>query len=302
MAIGLFFPLGLIPLQQASNIWFLANFICLLSIVWISSGSRRPPILLLVIGTTVGGLFPSSIEHLRLGQITLLITLAFLLVALWEDRIPALLSAFLIAVGLSKPQLAVLVLPGLMFHMVRKYGPKRAFQFTALVVASILILTIPLFLAFPNWLPDLALELQSNPSWAQPSSLYVLRIVVPGYGEFAWIVLAIVLSGINIRLWMKKPRQEAILWSLALTPLMTPYVWTWDFVMMLPLFINSLFRVKSKVSLSVLLVGYIAAWLVVAGMKLHGQVSDDCYWWMPWYLVATVLFGGYVEEAIQSRS
>src|ERR1041384_5969417 len=41
MVIGLFFPLGFLTLQQASNLWFVFNLIWILLIVWISSGSRR---------------------------------------------------------------------------------------------------------------------------------------------------------------------------------------------------------------------------------------------------------------------
>ena len=289
MAVGLFFPLGFFPLQQASNLWLVSNIIWFLLIVWISSGSRRPSISLFAIVIFLGLIFPPSVTHLWSGQFSILTTLLFMVVVIWNNEMPMLLLTLLMAVGLSKPQLAIFVLPGFILYRIRTYGIRNTVQLIAYLICWVLILTIPLFLAYPNWLPDFILEIQQNPSWAQPSSLYFLRNAVPKFGEAIWIVMAIVIFAINIWLWTVLPSRDAVFWSLALTPLITPYIWTWDFVMILPLFISSVFQAKTRASLGVLLGGYIVCWILMAGMKIHGEVSDYFFWWVPWYLVTIII-------------
>src|SRR5690349_12638804 len=100
----------------------------------------------------------------RSGQISILITLASLIVANWYDEIPVVLLATLIAVSLSKPQLAIFTLPGFMVYRIKNYGVQKAAQLILYLICSILILTVPLFLAYPNWIPDFISDFQQNPS------------------------------------------------------------------------------------------------------------------------------------------
>lgn len=117
-----FFPLGLLPLQLASNLWLSVNILCLVAIIWLSSDISRFDLRFGAIITGLCILFPPTITHFRLGQITLLITLIFLIVVLKEDKFPRLLSSLLIVIGLAKPQLAILVLPGFLFYKATKEG------------------------------------------------------------------------------------------------------------------------------------------------------------------------------------
>lgn len=299
MVIVPFFPLGLLPLQQASNIWLAINILCLILIVWLASDASRFNLRFAAIATAIYTLFPPTISHFRLGQITLLITLIFLVVVLSEDTIPGLLSGFLIAIGLSKPQLAILVLPGFLFHKIKEEGGIKTFKFIVLLIISSLMLTVPLFLVSPGWLTDFMSALQKNPSWAHPSSMSVLRDVVPAYGTAIWILWACVVFILNIWVWKIKPKQEAVLWSLALTPLISPYIWTWDFVVILPLFIHTLHHARHKASLTILHAGYLVCWVLIVAAQYHGSTNEYSFWWIPWYLVAMILSGRYIESRIQ---
>lgn len=295
-AIGLFFPLGWLPYQQAVNLWLVLNILWFLLIVWICAGTHRPSAPLLAVALLLGFLFPPLVTHIWSGQISILISLVFLLAAYREERSPVLLTAFLLALGLSKPQLAILILPGFLVYTWKNLGLRRAAQLLLGLAAWLLVLMVPLFLAFPNWLPDFLWAMRQNPSWAQPSSLYLLRTTFPAAGTFLWVVLLLLVSAINLRLWTVLPVREAMLWSLVLTLLVTPYLWTWDFVLLLPLFMAALFRARSKASLAVLVGGYLACLVVVTVMKVRGDVAEPLFWWVPGFLLAVLLAGQWVES------
>lgn len=299
MVIVPFFPLGLLPLQQASNIWLVINVLCLIWIVWLASDASRFNLRFAAIATTLCILFPPTITHFRLGQITLLITLIFLVVVLKEDTLPGLLSSLLIAIGLAKPQLAILVLPGFLFHKIKEEGWIKTLRFIVLLVISSLTLTAPLFLVSPSWLTDFISALQKNPSWAHPSSMSILRDVIPAYSTMIWGIWACVVFILNIWIWKIKPKQEAVLWSLALTPLISPYIWTWDFVVTLPLFIHTLHHASHKASLTILYAGYLICWVLIVAAQYHGSTNEYLFWWIPWSLVAIILSGKYIEDRIQ---
>lgn len=282
--IGALFPIGLLPLQQATNLWFLVSIFSLLLLTWASANAKRPAPHLLAIALLASFLFPPTISHLQLGQFSLGIALLFILIVRWQDKTPPLLLAFLLTIALAKPQLAVLVLPGFLYAMYTTQGIRPLTQFLGQLAAVTVVLTIPLFIAYPNWLADFVIELQQNPTWDHPSSLRALTVLVPTFGLILWLILAATVFAINLRLWARLPRQEVVLWSLALTPLVSPYVWSWDFVLLLPLFIASLFQIKKVGALVFLLLGYIGCWVLIVNLALSGDVSNFHYWWVPWLL------------------
>ena len=283
-------------MQQASNLWFVFNIIWFLLIIWISSGSLRPRPVLFATALLLSLIFPPSVTHFWSGQVSILITLALLAAVLWSDKMSVGWLAILMTISLSKPQLAVLVLPGFMIDTIKKEGAQKSFHLLLYLIGCILLFTIPLFVAYPAWFPDFIWSLQQNPSWAQPSTLHFLRSLIPNGGEAIWFMLVISLFMLNIRLWTTLPNQDAIYWSLALTPLITPYIWTWDFVMLLPLFIASLFRAKTKISLVVLLGGYLLSWGLIMNLKNQGEVNEAFFWWVPWMWIAFVIGGVWIES------
>lgn len=294
MVIGLFFPLGFLPLQQASNLWFVFNLIWLFLIVWICSDGRRPSIVL--VGVSVLFLvFPPAVAHLWLGQITILITLILLMLGVWGDGMPVFFLAFLMALSLVKPQLSILVLPGFIVYRIKRYGFRKTIRLMIYLALWMLLLIVPLFLAYPSWIPDFIFALKQNPSWAHPSSLAFLVNTIPGMGKAIWILLAAAMAALNIWLWIAMPAHKAVYWSMALTVLITPYVWTWDFVMLLPLFISSLFQAKSKLSLGILVGGYFICWLWVTSLKAQDIVNESIFWWVPWVFLSFIILSKLVK-------
>jgi hypothetical protein len=289
VTIGIFLPVGLLPLQQASNLWWLSSLAALIAIVWLSSGQKRPPKLLFAITLLVAFIFPPSISHFSLGQITIFTCLIFLVITIYEHKFHPIILALLIALALAKPQLAIFVLPGYFYAYIRENGFFRTLRLAFFTVLAIGITSLPLFFLFPQWIPDFLENLRNNPTWAHPSSLFILQATFDEIGKALWWLLLLVGSGVNIWLWVNLPKREAVLWSLALTTLITPYVWSWDFVFLIPLFTSYLYREAPRASYWVLYIGFITCWGAIAYLKLNGLTSDELNWWVPWYVVGFVL-------------
>jgi hypothetical protein len=291
MVIGMFWPLGYLPLQQASNLWWVITLILLIMIVWMSSGDQRPPKYLFTISLILAFLFPPTISHFSLGQITIPICLLIMAISIYDRKFHPLLLAFLIALTLAKPQLTILILPGYFYSYLKENGFSRAVKLIVFVILVIGILSFPLFFFYPKWISDFIKSLSGNPTWAHPSSLFILRLNFNKVWEILWYMLLLLVSGVNLWLWTRLPKRDAATWSLALTTLVTPYIWSWDFVLIIPLFISYLFRNKQKSSTWLIYFAYISCWGVIAFMKLTGQMSDELYWWVPWYMIGFVIIG-----------
>ena len=295
VAIGMFWPLGYLPLQQASNLWWIFTLISLIAIVWLSSGYQRPPKYLFTVTLILAFLFPPTISHFSLGQITVLICFLFMVLSIYGQKLHPLLIAILIALTLSKPQLAIFILPGYIYSYIKENGSSQAVKLIFLIFLSIGILSIPLFIYYPRWIIDFFQNLMENPDWAHPSSLFLLRTNFNRIGEILWYMLLFLVSGINLWLWTRLPKRDAAVWSLALTTLVTPYIWSWDFVLLIPLIVSYLFNKKQKSSVWLIYFAYFSGWGVIAYMKLTGRISDELYWWVPWYLIGFVIFSSLLN-------
>jgi len=295
VVIGVFWPQGYLPLQQASNLWWVINLISLITIVWMSSGDQRPPKYLFTITLILAFLFPPTISHFSLGQITILICLLFMAISIYGRKFHPLLLALLIALTLAKPQLTILILPGYFYSYLKENGVSRAVKLIVFVILVSGILSLPLFFFYPEWISDFIKSLSGNPTWAHPSSLFILRTNFNKIGEILWYMLLLLVSGINLWLWTRLPRRDAAAWSLALTTLVTPYIWSWDFVLLIPLFVSYLYKINRKSSTWLIYFAYISSWGVIAYMKLTGRVSDGLYWWVPWYLIGFVIISSLLN-------
>ena len=90
-------------------------------------------------------LFPPVLSHLLLGQFAILNTLMLLLAAWFIKSGQILASGFLVAVSLTKPQLAVLALPGFLVAAVRVGGTRVLLKFVGakyLIIVKYLILNL----------------------------------------------------------------------------------------------------------------------------------------------------------------
>jgi hypothetical protein len=259
--IGLFFPLGLLGLYPATAIWLIGNIALLLALLWFSfrqtAGKPNP----VQLGTLLLAvfLFPPTIRHLILGQASILVGASLLLGLHAVERRRFALAGFLFALALAKPQLCIVALPCLVLYVLFK---QRAWQdalklilFVGLFSAA---LTLPLWLASPHWVTDFIQNLQHNSGWAQPNLFSILTHHWGMAGAAAWLGLYAGALGWNLQIWWKSDPARAVLWSLASTAIVSPYAWTWDFVLLLPLLVDTALRISSGSARGMLLAAYAA--------------------------------------------
>jgi len=203
------------------------------------------------------------------------------------ERQAVLWLGLLLTLVLAKPQLSFLVLPGLGLASWQHPG----FEMVGRVVLAIVLwsglLMLPLFIAYPTWWTDFIAALQTNPTWFQPSLYSLLPLYIGNTGLFLAGLVSIALFGLNAWLWLRFPTTDALPWSLALTPIATPYIWSYDFVFLLPLLIRTAFRLRSIGAQVVLWLGYGLCWVLSVYLLAQG-VSNYRLWWMPWALFLTI--------------
>ena len=235
MAIGVFFPIGWLSEADATRLWLILNIVEIVAIVIFSLEWRKIQPLLLGSMLALVFLFPPTIAHLWLGQFSVTAIFSMWL-ALWLLKTQHENSAsFFLALAFSKPQLTILFALGLIIYYASNWGLKRACIFGIKVLAWAAVMTIPLFIGYPGWLADLLVNFRSNPNWATPSLYNQMQTAWGNIGLMAWGVLAIIILAINFILWKRLETTEAAVWCFALTPLVSTYIWSWDFVILLPL-------------------------------------------------------------------
>lgn len=295
--VGVFSFLGFFSFDDAQQIWSLLNIIGLvLTYHLVSSKLRSLPLFLTV--PMLVFFFPPVVNHLALGQVSILIMLSLLLAVKFADRSPWI-SAFFLAVGLAKPQLGFLMILGLGFYQFQYGGLKGLVWYGMQTLIAVFILTVPLFLAEPNWIPEFVSSLGRNAQWTQPSLLSQFQQWLGAWGYLPWAVLCIAIVWITIQIWQNQTRIPAAVWTLALTLLITPYVWSWDFVLLLPLFVFLLSNLNWK-RVATLVTGYVLAWVGMAVIQLSDKFHNSRFWWVP--LIFVLLCTWVVRLNLFARS
>jgi len=295
MAIGVFFPIGWLSERQVANLWLLGNIAILVTLAWWVVDTERPSPIRFALGLGMVLLFPPVLSHLLLGQFAILNTLMLLLAAWFIKSGQILPSGFLVAVSLTKPQLAVLALPGFLVAAVRVGGTRVLLKFVGAIALSVILLTLPLWMVYSQWIVEFLNIVAQTPRWLQPSSFSLLQLEWGMSGSILWFIFFVGLFVVNILLWIKLPTAQAILWSLALTPLASPYVWSWDFVLLLPLFVHVFYHLKTWLASTALGLGYLACWGQIVQIRLTTDNSDERFWWVPLMLL-TIACGAYMAD------
>jgi len=284
MAVGFFSFLGFFNFETSQQIWFALNVAGMAALLYLSMPDLR------FIPTLLAGLFfayffPPTINHFALGQISILSALSLLLAVKFVEKKPWL-STFFLALGMAKPQIGFLILFGLCIHQFQQGGFTRIFRYGIQTFLAAIVLSLPLFIAEPNWIPDWIASLQSNTfQWTHPSILSQLDGWMGNWKYIPWGLLMLGVLWVTLRVWKKLPPHVAVLWSLALTVLVTPYVWSWDFVLLLPVFVYIFSRSNWK-GMVLLLTGYGLIWGGMAAIQLSEDFHNSRFWWVPLSLIA----------------
>ncbi len=290
--IGVFFFLGFFPQYPASNLWAVFNIALLLALVWYSvrqSGKKVKPLKLGFLTACIF-LFPPTIRHFALGQVDILIMMAFIAAVYAVERQHLTLAAFLFALALAKPQHSIVVLPLVFVYLffIQK-SPRDSVKLFLAICFFALLQTAPLWFGDPLWPRDFLSNLHRNPAWAQPGIFTLLQNRFGASGLALWFLLYAIILAANLRIWSKNKPEKALLWSLASTAIISPYLWSWDFVLFLPLFTDTAFRLSSLPSKLTLFLFYTVCFYGAILALQGGTASDEVLWWLPFVLTIGIV-------------
>lgn len=156
-----------------------------------------------------------------LGQISVLICLALSILVKYQNLLSPAIIGFLLTISLTKPQLAVIFLPTYLLICFRERGTAYFLKMILYTIVWVVLLCTPLFIFYPNWIPDFLNNLSINNTWFYPT-LYSFLLSKFSLNAFTIVLTGIYLLfgiGIAVFLSFRLDRMEALLWSLAITPL-----------------------------------------------------------------------------------
>lgn len=296
MVLGLFFPLGYLDLQRASNIWILVNLVSFLSLIFISSNQKKPSLIKLFIVGSFIFMIPSTIAHINLGQISILICLSLVIIIMFDEILPIWATGLLLSFSLSKPQLVVLFIPAYLFYIFRNQGWKSVLSLIFWTTFGVIIFSLPVFFTKTNWLNSLILNLKSNPIWQHPSIITILSSSLNEYGfllRYFFLLVGLILA---LFLVSRSGNKVVFLWILALTTVFSPYIWSWDFVLLYPLMIFTMFQKKRVIEEFLLFAGYFFIIGIFILFRLSGVINDINFWWVPWGLMSVTFFVQWLSK------
>lgn len=285
MSIGFFAPLGWLSEEVALRSWFLFSLVEIALVILLVRQSNRSVANLFLVSIFAFG-FPSTIYHLLLGQFSITTTLCVVMALFLILKEKHWLGAFLLALGLSKLHLMTLPMLGLSLFYFQRSGIKSVFVFWGRVFAACLVLCLPLFIAYPNWIPDAIQSMTSNAPWAFPTLQKFFVYTFGSFGMVLWgisIVLTVLLS---IFLWKRLDTVSATFWNLGLALLISPYIGSWDFVTLLPLWLHT-FLPASRRWKVFMAVSYGIAWFLMARIQGLEESHNHYFWWVPLWFLAT---------------
>jgi hypothetical protein len=286
MAIGFFFPLGWLSEEHALQVWYVFNILEVCLIVYLAQGKSHNLYNTIVLAL-ICFFFPLTLNHINIGQISITVTLCWVLAIYFLGQDRQWLSAFCIALALSKPHLGLLAILGVSLHGYLRGGFRAMLSAWMRIFAMCLILCLPLFAAYPNWMPDAIVSMGKNPPWSYPSLYILFERFFAAWGHALWGFTTLIAIGVNFWLWKKLPLKNAAYWSLALAPLATPYVGSWDFVVLFPLLIHTYVNVNLKRKV-LLLVSYCMAWALMARVQMLEVSHNHYFWWVPIWFIGTL--------------
>lgn len=285
-AILSFLFLGLFPFKTACTLWLLLNLVAFIFTGLIMTSLKK----------SYGGLmwivllavFPSTISNFTLGQFSILSLLLMLWIARKYPSLPIWVSGIVISILCTKPQLISLAFPVFLFKIFQEKGIKAALHHLAWILSGILFSAVTLFFFSPGWFSQLIENLQDNPMWSQPNlnSLMLQRSF-----HSPLIPLILIMIGIGLSWWYssKHDMYNSIILSMALTPIFSPYIWSWDFVLVYPLLITSYLNSPKKAGKIGILSGYILITTLYISLMASGYTSDEFYYWVVPLLLLVII-------------
>ncbi|RJP48530.1 MAG: DUF2029 domain-containing protein [Anaerolineaceae bacterium] len=288
MSIGFFAPIGWLDERAALLFWFVFNLVEICLVVLIAQGEYKPAYLAFITALFAFA-FPPAIYHLMLGQFSLTTTLCAIIAARLIAREKHWLGAFFLALALSKPHLMSVMMLGLSAWYFRRGGAKSMLGFWLKIAFAAMLLCLPLFIGYPNWIPDALASMTSNEPWAFPTLLKLFTLNFGGWGIAPWGGIVVGIVAAAIFLWKRFDVIASTYWSLGLALLISPYLGSWDFVTLLPIIVFAFMKSGWKGRL-VIVFSYLLAWYGMAFIQALEESHNHYFWWIPvWFMAVAAV-------------
>ncbi|MHB0987795.1 MAG: glycosyltransferase 87 family protein [Bellilinea sp.] len=294
--LGMFFWFGLLTCTIPAKLWLLVEICGYIWIIWLINDHQRVPVWIFAICLLALLLFPPLWVHTTLGQFSMLFVILMLMIAnipKAQHWMPLLLS-----IGLTKPQLGILVYPGLFIYTWHQKGFRQATWLLISTAISVVLLTIPLFIFFPGWVKDFFFITFDNfgKQWDLPTLFVQLPLILGQVGYAIWALVFLLALAISLWVWYKKDHKTAMIVSLTLTPMVTPYASSWDFMLLLPAFYWLILKLKIMSARVVLLAGTFLVYFFQYAVRWHRDIRDGSVWWVPPVLISVYLISLLIEN------
>lgn len=298
MSIGFFAPLGWLSEESALVFWFLFSLIEMAMVIFLVSQDHKSAINIFIVSLFAFG-FPSTIYHLLLGQFSITTTLCVVIAVYLIYKEKHWLAAFLLALGLSKIHLMTLTILGLSIFYYQQDGLKNMFLFWYRVGIASLILSLPLFIAYPDWIPDAIASMTSNAPWAFPTLQKFFIYTFGSVGIVLWVLSVVLTITVSLLLGKRLDIMNATFWNLGLALLISPYIGSWDFVSLLPLWLSTYLSAKGRMKLF-MIISYLVAWWLMARIQGLEESHNHYFWWVPVWFLVSVAIVTYNQKTIKT--
>jgi hypothetical protein len=299
--LGLAFFIGYISCDIASKVWLLIEIAGFIWVIWMIADYKMPPRWVFTVCLLTYFLFPPFWIHVRLGQFSMLFVI-IMMVIVYVPRADSFIPLLLV-LGLTKPQLAILIYPSLLVSVWRMNGFRKAAELVLSTGIATILLMTPLFLYYPGWLKDFLFVTIDNlgTGWDLPTLFVQLpvHIGIAGYGIWAFVFLITLVT--SIWLWSCKDSKTGLIASLAITPMVTPYASSWDFLLLLPAFFWLIVKLRSRAARAILLLSMLAVFVTQITLRWHQNVRDGSQWWIPPVLLLVYLLALAIEHSSSIR-
>jgi hypothetical protein len=296
--LGMFFLFGYISCDIASKLWLLAELAGFVWVIWMIADYKMPSRWVFFICVFVLFFFPPLWLHIRLGQFSMLFVV-LMVVGIYLPMAERFLPLLLV-LGLTKPQLAILVFPGLLIYVWRKKGFRQVVKLVLVTGICAGLLTVPLFLYYPGWVNDFLFVTFDNlgVGWDLPTLFVQLPFLLGNAGYAVWGLTLLAAMGISFWFWYHKDAKIALIISLAATPMVTPYASSWDFLLLMPGFFWLIIKLKSKAARVALLLGMAIIIVVQIAQLWRQDYPDGRQWWIPPLMILIYLISLLIEYSI----
>ncbi len=294
-AVGFFFFMGMLPFDIARVIWLILSLIaffiaCLIMIQPVKSPKE-------FIWFVLIALFPSTIINFTMGQFSIIGLFLLLILSKAYNQIPQWIIGFILVLLLTKPQIIIFSTPVFLFSFMKEKGVKATVNLIVWIIIWMLVSFLPFFIISNKWIFQLVNNLKENGRWLQPN-LYSLFVQQLGITPLLSIFVVFIGFWICIEYSTKHNIYDSTILSMAITTIFSPYIWSWDFVFLFPLLINSYKINDSKFIKSIILLGYSAITVIYNILKIIGYNSDELFIWVSPAIITLILLAEVIKKKI----